>query len=108
MSVAASKYTDSSRVFGKLVRNDFVHKGREVSDLKVHHVLTTKYRRKAFTAEMLARLHNILEELLLKWDCQLVEFNGESDQVHVLFQYHRDIALSNLVNNIKSVTSRLP
>lgn len=55
---------------------------------------------------MLNRLHEILEELLGKWDCKLVEFNGESDPVYVLFQYHLDVALSNLVNNVKSVTSR--
>ncbi|VXD16804.1 transposase (fragment) [Planktothrix serta PCC 8927] len=55
---------------------------------------------------MLNRLHEILEELLQKWDCKLIEFNGEDDHVHLLFQYHPDIALSNLVNNLKSVTSR--
>jgi putative transposase len=88
------------------VKNDFVSKGRSVSDLKVHLVLCTKYRRKAFTGEMLDRLHIIIEELLSKWDCKLIEFNGEEDHVHVLFQYHPDIELSKLVNNLKSVSSR--
>jgi putative transposase len=44
------------------MKNDFVSKGRSVSDLKVHLVLTTKYRRKAFTGDMLQRLHIILAE----------------------------------------------
>lgn len=88
------------------MKNDFVSKGRSVSDLKTHLVLTTKYRRKAITDEMLQRLHVILEDLLVKWDCKLVEFNGESDHVHVLFQYHPDLQLSTLVGNIKSTTSR--
>lgn len=88
------------------MKNDFVSKGRSVSDLKVHLVLTTKYRRQVFNAQMLNRLHEILEELLGKWDCKLIEFNGESDHVHVLFPYHPDVALSSLVNNLKSVTSR--
>lgn len=69
-------------------------------------MLTTKYRRKANTCEMLTRLHEILFELLNKWDCKLVEFNGEEDHVHLLFQYHPDVQLSTLVNNVKSVTSR--
>jgi len=77
-----------------------------VSDLKVHLVLTTKYRRKAFTLLMLKRLEDILVDLLEKWDCKLVEFNGEEDHVHLLFQYHPDLQLSKLVNNVKSVTSR--
>ncbi len=49
---------------------------RSVSDLKVHLVLVTKYRRKAFTSVMLSRLNTVMEELLEKWDCKLVEFNG--------------------------------
>lgn len=88
------------------MKNDFISKGRSVSDLKAHLVLTTKYRRKVFTGEMLTRLHIFLEELLVKWDCKLIEFNGETDHVHALFQYHPDLQLSTLVGNIKSTTSR--
>jgi putative transposase len=88
------------------MKNDFVSKGRSVSDLKAHLVLTTKYRRRAFTLEMLKRLEDILVDLLEKWDCKLVEFNGEEDHVHLLFQYHPDLQISKLVNNVKSVTSR--
>lgn len=55
---------------------------------------------------MLQRLHIIFEELLIKWDCKLVEFNGEDNHVHLLFQYHPDLELSKLVNNLKSVSSR--
>ena len=43
------------------MKNDFISNGRSVSDLKVHLVLTTKYRRKVFTDAMLTRLHAILE-----------------------------------------------
>ncbi len=88
------------------MKNDLVSKGRSVSDLKAHLVLTTKYRRKVFTGEMLERLHEVFLDLLIKWDCKLVEFNGEEDHIHLLFQYHPDVALSNLVNNLKSVSSR--
>jgi REP element-mobilizing transposase RayT len=41
--------------------------------------------RKVFTGKMLERLHEILEDLLGKWDCKIVEFNGEADRVHILF-----------------------
>ncbi|MEB3177663.1 MAG: IS200/IS605 family transposase [Nostocaceae cyanobacterium] len=88
------------------MKNDFVSKGRSVSDLKAHLVLTTKYRRKALTNLMLERLHIIFEELLIKWDCKLVEFNGEDNHIHLVFQYHPDLELSKLVNNLKSVSSR--
>ena len=55
---------------------------------------------------MLKRLHEVFLDLLIKWDCKLVEFKGEEDHIHLLFQYHPDVALSNLVNNLKSVSSR--
>ncbi|MGV0029367.1 IS200/IS605 family transposase [Phormidesmis priestleyi] len=88
------------------MKDDFVSKGRSVSDLKAHLVLTTKYRRKVFDAAMLSRLHEIFLDLLIKWDCKLVEFNGEENHIHLLFQYHPDLQISTLVNNLKSVSSR--
>ncbi len=106
MKTVKNDHSDYIRTAVKTVKNDFVSKGRSVSDLKAHLVLTTKYRRRAITNEMLQRLHIILEDLLVKWDCKLVEFNGESDHVHLLFQYHPDLQLSTLVGNIKSTTSR--
>ncbi|AFY64831.1 IS200/IS605 family transposase [Geitlerinema sp. PCC 7407] len=88
------------------MKNDFFSRGRSVSDLKAHLVLTTKYRKKLFTKEMLERLHEIFEDLLERWDCRVIEFNGEENHVHLLFQYHPSLELSKLVNNLKTVTSR--
>jgi putative transposase len=88
------------------MKNDFISHGRSVSDLKAHLVLTTKYRKKVFTGAMLERLHEIFEELLQQWECKCVCFDGEEDHCHLLFQYHPDIHLSKLVNNLKSVSSR--
>jgi putative transposase len=88
------------------MKNDFVSRGRSVSDLKAHLVLTTKYRKKLFTKQMLERTHEILEDLLSKWECKIVEFNGEENHIHLLFQYHPGVELSKLVNNLKTVTSR--
>ena len=88
------------------MKKDFISRGRSVSDLKAHLVLTTKYRRKVFNAAMIKRLHEIFEELLDKWECKIIEFNGELDHVHLLFQYHPEIQLSKLVNSLKSVSSR--
>ena len=88
------------------MKKDFVSRGRSVSDLKAHLVLTTKYRRKVLTASMVNRLHEIFESLLDKFDCKIVEFNAEKDHAHLLFQYHPEIQLSRLVNSLKSVSSR--
>ena len=69
------------------MKNDFVSKGRSVSDFKAHLVLTTKYRRKAFTGEMLTRLHEIFAALLVKWDCKIVEFNGRLGSREVEYNF---------------------
>jgi putative transposase len=88
------------------MKNDYVSSGRSVSDMKAHLVLTTKYRRKAFTGEILKRLQEILFDLCQKWDCKLIEFNGEEDHIHLLFQYYPQMDLPKFVNNIKSISSR--
>ena len=70
-----------------------------VFSLHFHLVLVTKSRRKAITKELLERLRVIFSETLEKWGCELIEFNGEADHVRLL--------MSKLINNLKTVSSRL-
>ncbi|MGK7894623.1 MAG: transposase, partial [Xenococcus sp. (in: cyanobacteria)] len=65
------------------MKKDIISRGRSVSDLKAHLVLTTKYRRKVLTGAMIDRLHEIFESLLDKFDCKIVEFNGERDYIEL-------------------------
>jgi putative transposase len=51
-------------------------------------------------------MKSIANELFVKWECELIEFGGESDHVHLLFETHPSVDLSKLVNNLKTVTSR--
>ncbi len=88
------------------MKKDFVSSGRAVSDMKAHLVLTTKYRRNVLTAAMLARLGEIMDNLCEKWNCKLIEFNGEENHIHLLFQYLPQMEIPKFVNNLKSVTSR--
>ena len=88
------------------MKDDFISSGRSVSDLKAHLVLTTKYRRKVLTADMLERLLEVFGGLCEKWDCKLIEINGEADHIHLLFQYYPQMSLPKFINNLKSVSSR--
>jgi putative transposase len=99
-------YAKNATPTRKNMKNDLVSNARSVSDLKAHLVLCTKYRRKVFNAEMLARLNEVFADLSEKWSCKLIEFNGEEDHIHFLFQYYPQMDLSKFVNNIKSVASR--
>lgn len=80
---------------------------RSVYKLTAHIVFVTKYRKKAISPEILNRLKEIFNDTLNKWECNLIEFNGESDHVHLLIDYKPDIALSKLIANLKTVSSRL-
>ncbi|NJO93430.1 MAG: IS200/IS605 family transposase [Hydrococcus sp. RM1_1_31] len=80
---------------------------RSVSDLKVHLVLVTKFRRKVINQKILEELIEIVKNLADKWGIEILEVNGESDHLHVLFTFYPQLQLSKFVNNLKTVTSRL-
>jgi putative transposase len=90
----------------KIMSKDFIHKARGVSDLKCYLVLIPKYRRKLFNEPMLIRLEEIFKTLMEKWGGRLIEFNGETDRVHLLIQYTPQTETSKLINNLKTVSSR--
>jgi len=77
-----------------------------VYNLKYHLVLVTKYRRKCITDPIIIRLKEIFVELCLKWECNLIEFNGEPDHIHMLLELNPKITLSTFINNLKTVSSR--
>lgn len=83
------------------------HSFRSVYKLNAHIVFVVKYRRKAINKDILKRLEEIFRDTLLKWECELVQFNGEEDHVHLLIDYKPDIAVSKLIANLKTVSSRL-
>ena len=56
---------------------------------------------------MLIRCEQIMEETLARWRCEIISFGGEADHVHVVFRAHPAMNPSSLVNNLKTVTSRL-
>ena len=72
-----------------------------------HLVVVTKYRRKCITKPMLSRLEEIFRDTLSKWECELIEFDGEADYLHILMSVNPKVQPSKLVNNLKTVSSRL-
>jgi putative transposase len=90
-----------------MIDKQFKRTARAVSDLKAHLVLTTKYRKKIITPIMLKRLSEIIKEQCQKWGCDYIEFNGESDHIHLIFRYYPQLQVSKFVNSLKTVTSRL-
>lgn len=79
---------------------------RAVYNLTVHLVFVTKYRRKVLTGQMIQRLGEVFSSVVEKWDGKLIEFNGESDHVHLLISYPPHKLLSSLIANMKATASK--
>ncbi|MFI0153782.1 IS200/IS605 family transposase [Streptomyces lydicus] len=87
--------------------NPDVRRGRHVVyNLHAHLVFVTKYRRTVFDDAMLTRCEEIMRKVCEDFEADLIEFNGEEDRVHLLVHYPPKVALSNLVNSLKGVSSR--
>ena len=78
---------------------------RSVYKLTVHLVLVTKYRKPVINREIMNRLDEIVRQTCQKWSISLVEFNGESDHLHLLIDYPPDVAFFKFVANLKTVTN---
>ena len=78
-----------------------------VFSLKYHLVVITKYRHECITPEILEELEKIYTRLLNDKGCEVLEFGGEDDHIHVLFETPPQVQLSKLVNTLKTVSSRL-
>ena len=74
--------------------------------LHAHLVFVTKYRHRVFTATHLDRMEQIMRAVCADFECELVEFNGETNHVHLLVNFPPKVALSKLVNSLKGVSSR--
>jgi len=74
--------------------------------LHAHLVFITKYRKAAFTNDMLNSLHSYFDKVCSDFECTLEEFNGEKNHVHLLVNYPPKVSISKLVNSLKGVSSR--
>lgn len=89
------------------MENQEIRSGRHcVFNIHVHLVFVTKYRKDVFTKSMLDAMKGMFEKVCSDFEAELTEFNGEDDHVHLLINYPPKVAVSNLVNSLKGVSSR--
>lgn len=89
------------------MENQQIRSGRHcVFNMHVHLVFVTKYRKDVFTKPMLDAMEGMFKKVCLDFEAELSEFNGEDDHVHLLINYPPKVAVSNLVNSLKGVSSR--
>lgn len=78
-----------------------------IVDLRYCLVLKTKYQKKCLSGDILEHLEKTTKRICEKWDTDLIAFQGYSDHVYIFFVAYPSVDLSRLVNNIKTVTSRM-
>ena len=55
--------------------------------MHVHVVFVTKFRHRVFTNAHLRRMEEIMRSVCTDFECELVEFNGEDNHVHLLVNF---------------------
>ncbi len=85
---------------------DLRRERHSVTNLLIHLVCVTKYRRKVLTPEGLDTIEAAFNSVAKSLNFQVTEFNGESDHVHALIEYPPKLSVSQLVNSLKGVSSR--
>jgi len=84
-----------------------IRRGRSsVCNLHAHLVFVTKYRRSVFTDTMLTFCEQLVRDVCTGVPAELREFNGETDEVHLLVHYPLSLSLSTPVNRPKGVSLR--
>jgi len=57
--------------------------------------------------EHMELLSQAFAKVCADFECELIEFNGECNHVHLLVSFPPKVAVSKLVNSLKGVSSRL-
>jgi putative transposase len=66
-----------------------------------------KYRKKIFNSEHIDYLKSVFQEVGRKMNFQVKEVNGEEDHLHLLIEYPPKLSISQIVNSLKGVSSRI-
>ena len=78
-----------------------------VFSLFFHLVLVVKYRRNVIDIDISNRLKEIFLYIAPNYHISLVEWNHDSNHVHVLYKFHPKTQHSVFINAYKSASSRL-
>ncbi len=79
---------------------------QSLSKLYVHLAFSTKHREPLLLAPLRAQVHAYLATVLKNHDSPAVEVGGTSDHVHALFRLSKDRSLAEIVEEIKTSSSK--
>lgn len=76
-----------------------------VYKMNIHLVFSVKYRKKVITKPALLVLKNTFSRVCKELECELMEFGGEADHVHLLVGLSPKITICKLVGRLKGASS---
>lgn len=76
-------------------------------NLQYHLVLVTKYRKPAINDAVLDTIRGVIDNTFSKNKCEIIALNHDTDHIHLMFVAPPQVCLSNMINSIKTVSSRL-
>lgn len=76
-------------------------------NLTYHLVLVTKYRHPAITDDVFETIKKYTTQILEGNKCKIEIMNHDFDHVHIMFSAPPQVRLSSMINNLKTVTSRM-
>ena len=80
---------------------------QSLSAVYIHLVFSTKNREPFITPEIETELHPYMATIFRKLKSPSLAIDGTSDHVHILFSLARTIALADLVEELKTSTSKM-
>jgi putative transposase len=89
------------------MENQLRKSAHAVFKLQFHIIFVTKYRKNVINKAILDKLQEVFSRVCEKRKCELLEFNGEENHVHLLVDAHPDNNISQMVSSLKSASSRI-
>lgn len=75
--------------------------------LQYHMVLVTKYRKPVLIGKIKDHVYKTIDDIFNDRGYNILEINGESDHIHILFEAGPDMAPMEFVNVVKTKAARL-
>ena len=77
------------------------------TDLKVHLVWVPKYRKKVLTGEIAIRARDVLRQIAMEHEIDIISGKVSSDHVHIFVSYRTNQDISQIVQWLKGISSRI-
>ena len=86
--------------------SEHIHKSHNKTVLLYHMVFPSKYRRKVFSKEVEKTLVETCVEISERYEINFIEIGNDEDHIHFLIQGIPTMAVSRIVQIVKSITAR--